>query len=81
MEKEHIVWDIKPKAEKESFDIDGSSPAKARSHTNGAFDVHTDASWNNPPPRALALSVLKCDRRGGGRFSVTSIKDVLSKLK
>lgn len=34
------------------------STPTARSHGNTNFDTHTDGSWYDEPPRALALSIL-----------------------
>src|SRR5689334_22243791 len=54
-----ILWDVKAKA--------AAALGVPRSHTTEEFTWHTDASFENPPPRYFMLQVLRGDRYGGGR--------------
>jgi hypothetical protein len=49
------IWDVRPTKE-----------SGARSHDAREFPMHTDSSFENPPPRFIALYVVKQDANGGG---------------
>lgn len=66
------VWDVKPLA-----GVNGQLP---RSHTSAEFAWHTDASFEEPPPRFVALCAVQHDRYGGGQFQLVKVADVLSQL-
>ncbi|EGR34781.1 taurine catabolism dioxygenase, putative [Ichthyophthirius multifiliis] len=78
--KPKIVWDIKPQSLTTKSNDGSSNNTYARSHGTGRFDTHTDGSWYEKPPRALALSVLNCDRRGGGFFSIVKVSECIKQL-
>ena len=71
--RESTVWDIQVTESIEKTAI-------ARSHTNKEFTMHTDASWEDPPPQAIALNVKKADRLGGGYFIAVPCEEILNKL-
>ncbi len=54
-----LLWDVKAQA--------AAAPGVPRSHTADEFVWHTDASFEEPPPRYFMLQVLHGDRRGGGQ--------------
>ncbi|KAI9314369.1 hypothetical protein BDR26DRAFT_1016854 [Obelidium mucronatum] len=55
-------------------------PPLARSQTDEEFDIHTDSSFEDPPPRCVVLAVLRGDRRGGGLTSIACVSKVLATL-
>lgn len=65
---EEQVWDVKPyfKAArtKTCDNVDLTPPP--RSHTSDEFGMHTDCSFEDPPPRFVALYVVQEDTFGGG---------------
>ena len=50
-----VVWDVRP-----------NFSSNARSHNDKEFPMHTDCAFENPPPRFIALYVVRQDRHGGG---------------
>ena len=64
-----LVWDVR------------SQPrGQARSHGMDEFPLHTDASFEDPPPRYVGLLVLKADSHGGGQSLWVSSSEVLARL-
>ncbi len=57
-----VVWDIRPLV----------ADKVARSLTMEPFPLHTDASFEAPPPRYVAMYVVREDRWGGG---ITALAD------
>ncbi len=53
------VWDVK-------YDSSIDQQTGTRSHTLREFPMHTDASFEVPPPQYVALYVVHEDRLGGG---------------
>jgi alpha-ketoglutarate-dependent taurine dioxygenase len=51
-----------------------------RSHTCQAFTLHTDSSFEDPPPRYVALAVVRQDSKGGGQTCLVPVRDVLARL-
>ncbi|KAJ3017429.1 UNVERIFIED_CONTAM: hypothetical protein HDU68_011692, partial [Siphonaria sp. JEL0065] len=80
-----FVWDIsvqsKVSLENGQQACQSQHPPLARSQTDEEFDVHTDSSFEDPPPRCVVLAVLRGDRRGGGLSSFASVQKVLATLK
>ncbi len=66
-----IVWDVKP------MTAAGSNRQTVRSQTAEAFPLHTDASFEEIPPRYFMLQVLHGDRFGGGQQSFVPVDSVL----
>jgi hypothetical protein len=62
------MWDVKP--------IGGI----ARSHTLNEFNLHTDCSFEEPPPRYFGLYVIHEDKLGGGDSMLLHVDTVLSRL-
>jgi len=54
--------------------------SKARSHTCEDFETHTDASYEEDPPRYFALAVERQDRTGNGRTSFAKFVDAVDRL-
>ncbi|KAJ3109021.1 hypothetical protein HK100_003359 [Physocladia obscura] len=52
----------------------------ARSQTDEEFDVHTDCSFEEHPPRCIALAVIHADSCGGGFSSIANVQQALLKL-
>ena len=68
------VWEVR--VEPSSLSASSASTAAAplaRSQTAEAFDVHTDASFEQPPPRCFVLAVVSGDRKGAGLSSFASV--------
>lgn len=78
---EQQVWDVRPffdsihTSSKGAADTGAAGiaeeagdtkPPPPRSHTADHFDMHTDCSFEDPPPRYMALYVMQEDRCGGG---------------
>ena len=53
-----FIWDIKPKL--------ATTNSGPRSHRSDVFNMHTDASFEEQPPRYYGLLVLQADRYGAG---------------
>ena len=53
---------------------------RARSQGLDEFRLHTDASFEDPPPRYVALFVVTADARGGGCSLWVSAAEVLARL-
>ncbi|KAJ2992737.1 hypothetical protein HDV02_002877 [Globomyces sp. JEL0801] len=60
--------------------INAKLSTTARSHTSEAFLVHTDASFEDSPPRYFALAIKHQDCTGAGETSLASIEDAVSQL-
>eukprot|EP01138_Halocafeteria_seosinensis_P005201 gb/GECG01005318.1/.p1 GENE.gb/GECG01005318.1/~~gb/GECG01005318.1/.p1 ORF type:complete len:1128 (+),score=99.32 gb/GECG01005318.1/:1-3384(+) len=71
-DKEGYVWDVKPQP--------ASGGHVARSHTKKQFDVHTDATFEEPPPRFVALAIVRADKTYHGLFGLTSVGDAVADL-
>lgn len=52
------VWDVRP--------IKVAGSGSERSHTAEEFPMHTDCSFEDPPPRYMSLYVVEEDKAGGG---------------
>lgn len=52
------IWDVRPQRVLQ--------PGTARSHTADEFPMHTDCSFEDPPPRYVALYVVREDCTGSG---------------
>lgn len=64
-----LVWDVRQQ-----------NGGAARSQGLDEFILHTDASFEDPPPRFVGLFVVREDRLGGGRSEWISSADVLSRV-
>lgn len=67
------IWDVR-------YDPGSPSRTGARSHSLDAFPLHTDCSFEDPPPRGMALYVVREDRLGGGLTGVVDGRAVLARL-
>ena len=67
-----IVWEVKAKA--------AAAPGIPRSHTAEEFVWHTDASFEELPPRYFMLQVLHGDRYGGGHQNFIPLNRLLAQL-
>lgn len=67
-----VLWDVKAQAD--------AAPGVPRSHTADEFVWHTDASFEEPPPRYFMLQVLCGDRYGGGRQNFLPLSTLLEGL-
>lgn len=63
-----LVWDVRP------------ANGAARSQGLDEFTLHTDASFEDPPPRYVALFVVRADSQGGGRSEWVQSTQVLGGL-
>lgn len=63
-----LVWDVRP------------GHGAARSQGLDEFILHTDASFEDPPPRYVALFVVRADSRGGGRSEWVHSQKLLAGL-
>ncbi len=63
------LWDITP--------LGGSI---ARSHSFEEFDIHTDSSFDDPPPQFISLHVIRQDLQGGGISQLVCANRVLDLL-
>ena len=52
----------------------------ARSLTDQAFALHTDCSFEDPPPRYFALLAVRADREGGGRSLFLDSREFIPSL-
>ena len=64
-----LVWDVR---------VDPSG--QARSQGMDEFSLHTDASFEDPPPRYVGLLVIRRDALGGGQSQWVSTAEVLSRV-
>ena len=64
-----VVWDVR-------LDPDG----QARSQRMDEFSLHTDASFEDPPPRYVGLLVIRRDALGGGQSQWVSTAEVLERV-
>lgn len=71
-DKDDFVWDVHPQS--------SANGHVARSHTKLRFDVHTDATFEDPPPRYVALSVVRADKTHHGIFGMASIAKSVQNL-
>ncbi|KAF8583943.1 Clavaminate synthase-like protein [Ramaria rubella] len=78
---EGALWDIKFKPEGVRSDANElGGTVIARSHTLDEFVWHTDASYEDHPPRFFGLHVLQPDNMGGGIFRVVPVANILEHL-
>ncbi len=63
------VWDVK-------YDSTIDQQTGTRSHTLREFSMHTDASFEVPPPQYVALYVVQEDRYGGGITQLLDSKNL-----
>ena len=66
------VWHIKPGY---------ITNRMARSLTKDVFQLHTDASFENIPPRYFGLQVIKADKYDGGKSLLLSVDQLISELE
>lgn len=69
------IWDVK-------YDENVDQETGTRSLTSKEFPLHTDGSFEDPPPTFVALYCVEPDRRGGGETLFTDasmIRSLLSK--
>lgn len=66
-----MLWNVKAQSE--------AAPGVPRSHTADEFVWHTDASFEEPPPRYFMLQVLHGDRYDGGHQNFMRL-DLLLRL-
>lgn len=64
-----VVWDVR-------VDPEG----QARSQGMDEFSLHTDASFEDPPPRYVGLLVIRADALGGGRSEWVATSEVLERV-
>jgi alpha-ketoglutarate-dependent taurine dioxygenase len=64
------VWDIRPL----------KTAGGARSHTAEEFPMHTDCSFEDPPPRYMALYVVNEDQLGGGLSTLVDTEVLMRHL-
>lgn len=64
-----VVWDVR-------VDPEG----QARSQGMDEFSLHTDASFEDPPPRYVGLLVIRRDALGGGQSQWVSSEEVLGRV-
>jgi alpha-ketoglutarate-dependent taurine dioxygenase len=57
-----------------------AATAATRSLTMKSFPYHTDGSFEEPPPRYIALYVVREDRYGGGVNLIVEVASVLRRL-
>lgn len=67
------VWDIR-------YEPEIASSARARSQTLDAFEMHTDASFEERPPEYFAMYVIVQDRMGGGRTIIAECAAIISTI-
>lgn len=72
-EQGKMQWDVK-------YDCNVDSETAARSLTTREFPLHTDASFEEPPPRYVGLFVVQEDSLGGGQTQLLDIRKVLPLL-
>jgi alpha-ketoglutarate-dependent taurine dioxygenase len=63
------VWDVRYRP--------GTGATETRSLTLKSFPYHTDGSFEEPPPRSIALYVVREDRFGGGVNLLVEVSEVL----
>lgn len=68
-------WDVRPSVTR----VEAGSH-QARSETMNDFPWHTDACYEDPPPRHFALHVLQHDRLGGGTLSLLNVQQLTALL-
>lgn len=64
-----VIWDVRSQP-------DGA----ARSHGSNEFPLHTDCSFEEPPPRYVGLFVVQADLLGGGDTYWVRSQDVVDRL-
>lgn len=64
-----LVWDVR---------VDPGG--QARSQGMDEFSLHTDASFEDPPPRYVGLLVIRRDALGGGQSQWVSTSEVLARV-
>lgn len=67
-----VLWDVQAQTV--------AAEGVPRSHTADEFVWHTDASFENPPPRYFMLQVLHGDRYGGGHQHFMPLSSPLEAL-
>ncbi len=68
-----VMWDVR-------YDVNVDQEVGTRSLTNKEFPMHTDGSFEEPPPDYVALYCVQQDRLGGGETLFINSRDVLDKL-
>lgn len=69
------IWDVR-------YDVSVDQETGTRSLTSKEFPLHTDGSFENPPPTFVALYCVQPDRKGGGETLFcdgSMIRSLLSK--
>lgn len=64
-----VIWDVRNQPD-----------GVARSHGAGEFPLHTDCSFEEPPPRYVGLFVVEADQLGGGDTYWVRSRDVVARL-
>ena len=72
-ERGAMQWDVK-------YDSNVDPETGARSLTTREFPLHTDASFEEPPPRYVGLFVVQEDIFGGGQTQLLDIRKILPLL-
>lgn len=72
-EQGKMQWDVK-------YDSNADPETAARSLTTREFPLHTDASFEEPPPRYVGLFVVQEDSLGGGQTQLLDIRKLLPLL-
>lgn len=62
------------------WDVRSQRGGVARSHSEEEFEVHTDASFEQTPPRFIAMPVLRADDCGGGFSGIARVEDATAAL-
>lgn len=68
-----VMWDVR-------YDINVDQEVGTRSLTNKEFPMHTDGSFEEPPPDYVSLYCIQQDQLGGGETLFIDSKEVLSRL-
>lgn len=68
-----VMWDVR-------YDVNVDQEVGTRSLTNKEFPMHTDGSFEEPPPDYVALYCVQQDQLGGGQTLFTDSRSVLDKL-
>ncbi|MFA7335280.1 MAG: TauD/TfdA family dioxygenase [Candidatus Obscuribacterales bacterium] len=72
-EQGKMQWDVK-------YDSNVDPETAARSLTTREFPLHTDASFEEPPPRYVGLFVVQEDSLGGGQTQLLDVRKILPLL-
>jgi len=74
-----FLWDVTCSGDNNTSKSQNSIE-KARSQTSNEFNLHTDCSFEDPPPRFMGLYVVEEDCFGGGYSLILHIDSLLSRL-